>query len=147
MPRRKGPVVLMDVGDNIGGGSPADSTILLAAAQRLGVRGYLQTLCDPEAVGACVAAGVGATRRRCAVGGKTDDLHGGRSTVTGACGRLSDGKFEDPRPTHGGWRFFDGGTTAVLETDRRAHARPDHATGSATPASSRCIRSASRRSG
>ena len=29
-----GPVVLMDVGDNIGGGSPADSTILLAEARR-----------------------------------------------------------------------------------------------------------------
>ena len=34
----RGPVVLMDVGDNVGGGSPADSTILLEAAQRLGVR-------------------------------------------------------------------------------------------------------------
>ena len=54
------PVVLMDVGDNIGGGSPADSTVLLEAAQRLGVRGYLQTLRDPQAVSACVAAGVGA---------------------------------------------------------------------------------------
>ena len=32
-----------------------------------------------------------------------------------------------PRPTHGGFRFFDGGTTVVLETDRRAHARADHA--------------------
>ena len=27
-----------------------------------------------------------------------------------------DGRFEDPPPTHGGLRFFDGGTTAVLET-------------------------------
>ena len=32
----RGPVVLMDVGDNIGGGSPADSTVLLEAAKRLG---------------------------------------------------------------------------------------------------------------
>ncbi len=30
----KGPVVLMDVGDNIGGGSSADSTVLLAEAMR-----------------------------------------------------------------------------------------------------------------
>ena len=28
----RGPVVVMDVGDNIGGGSAADSTILLKAA-------------------------------------------------------------------------------------------------------------------
>jgi len=29
---------------------------------------------------------------------------------------ISDGRFEEPTPTHGGYRFFDGGTTVVLET-------------------------------
>jgi microcystin degradation protein MlrC len=29
---------------------------------------------------------------------------------------MSDGLFEEPTPTHGGFRFFDGGTTVVLET-------------------------------
>lgn len=111
----RGPIVLMDVGDNIGGGSTGDSTYLLAAAQRLGVRSYLQTLFDPEAVGACVEAGIGATVTL-QVGGKTDTMHGSPVTVTGRVRTLSDGKFEDHRPTHGGWRFFDGGTTAVLET-------------------------------
>lgn len=110
-----GPMLLLDVGDNIGGGSTADSTILLEAAQRLGVRSYLQTLYDPEAVTACVAAGVGAVVTL-AVGAKTDDMHGSPVTVTGRVRIISDGKFEDPRPTHGGWRFFDGGTTVVLET-------------------------------
>ncbi len=109
------PVVLMDVGDNIGGGSPGDSTILLAAARRLGVRGYLQSLYDPEAVAACAAAGVGETVTL-AVGGKTDDRHGEPVTVTGRVRVLADGRFEDPRPTHGGFRFYDAGTTAVLET-------------------------------
>jgi microcystin degradation protein MlrC len=112
----KGPVVLMDVGDNIGGGSPADSTILLEIAQRLGVRSYLQTLRDPEAVSACVAAGVGSTVKL-EVGGKTDDRHGRPVTVTGTVRRISDGKFEEPTPIHGGFRFFNGGTTVVLETD------------------------------
>ncbi|MHB8646051.1 MAG: M81 family metallopeptidase, partial [Thermomicrobiales bacterium] len=111
----KGPVVLMDVGDNIGGGSAADSTILLEAAQRLGVRRYLQTLYDPEAVVACVAAGVGATITL-AVGGKTDGMHGTPVTVTGRVRLIFEGTWEDPRPTHGGWRFFDGGMTVVLET-------------------------------
>lgn len=110
-----GPVVLMDVGDNIGAGSAADSTILLAVAQRLGVRGYLQTLYDPEAVAACVAAGVGSDVSL-RVGGKTDDRHGAPVAVTGRVRVLADGKWEDPRPTHGGWRFFDAGVTAVLET-------------------------------
>lgn len=111
----KGPVLLLDVGDNIGGGSAADSTVLLEAAQRLGVRRYLQTLYDPEAVTASVASGVGTTVTL-DVGGKTDNLHGKPVTVTGRVRVIADGKFEDPRPTHGGWRFFDGGTTVVLET-------------------------------
>lgn len=110
-----GPIVLMDVGDNIGGGSSADSTYLLAEAKRLGVKRFLQTLYDPEAVAACVAAGVGSTVTL-DVGGKTDDLHGSPVTVTGKVRILFAGQWEDPFPTHGGWRFFDSGTTAVLET-------------------------------
>ena len=39
----------MDVGDNIGGGSSADSTHILAEAQRMGVQSFLQSLYDPEA--------------------------------------------------------------------------------------------------
>ena len=111
----EGPIVLMDVGDNIGGGSSADSTYLLAEAKQLGIKRFLQTLYDPEAVTACEAAGVGATVTL-PVGGKTDDLHGSPVTVTGTVRVLFDGLYEDPLPTHGGWRFFDGGTTAVLDT-------------------------------
>lgn len=114
----RGPVVIMDVGDNIGGGSSADSTILLAEARRQGIRGirvFLQSLYDPESVRACVAAGVGSTVTL-RVGGKTDDMHGSPVEVTGRVRVISDGQFEDPTPTHGGQRYFDGGTTAVLET-------------------------------
>jgi microcystin degradation protein MlrC len=110
----RGPVVLMDVGDNIGGGSPADSTVLLALARRVGVQSLLQTLYDPEAVAACVAAGVGATVRL-RVGAKTDGRHGEPVEIEGRVRLLSDGRYEDPTPTHGGARFFDAGPTAVLE--------------------------------
>ena len=110
-----GPVVLMDVGDNIGGGSSADSTHILKEAQRMGVRRFLQSLYDPESVQRCVEAGVGG-EVSLRVGAKTDDLHGKPVAVTGRVTRLSDGKYEDTRPTHGGYRFFDGGTSAVLET-------------------------------
>lgn len=109
------PVVLMDVGDNIGGGSSADSTYILAEAQRMGVRGFLQSLYDPEAVAECVVSGVGSDLTL-KVGGKTDDMHGEPVEVTGHVRLISDGKFEDPEPTHGGWRFYDGGITAVLDT-------------------------------
>jgi microcystin degradation protein MlrC len=50
------------------------------------------------------------------VGGKTDDRHGRPVAVTGSVRHISDGKFEEPTPIHGGWRFFNGGPTVVLET-------------------------------
>ena len=111
----KGPVVLMDVGDNIGGGSPGDSTILLAAAKTLGARGFLVSVCDPQAVAACIAAGV-RSQVTLAVGGKTDDRHGAPVEVTGTVRTISDGRFEEPTPRHGGQRFFDAGPTVVVDT-------------------------------
>ena len=109
------PVVLLDVGDNVGGGSPGDSTHVLAAAQRLGIRGLYQTLCDPEAVQACLEAGPGATVRL-EVGGKTDALHGDPVAIEGVVRIVDDGKWEDPGSTHGGFRFYDSGPRAVVHT-------------------------------
>lgn len=111
----RGPVVLMDVGDNIGGGSTADSTFLLAEAKAMGVRSYLQSLYDPEAARACVEVGVGG-ELTVKVGGKTDDRHGSPVEVTGRVRVLAEGKFEELTPIHGGGRFFDQGLTAVLDT-------------------------------
>jgi microcystin degradation protein MlrC len=110
------PVVLLDVGDNIGGGSPGDSTHVLAAAQRLGVGGLFHSLCDPASVVACTNAGVGATVEL-DVGGKTDDLHGDPVTIRGVVRMLDDGRFEDAGPTHGGFRFYDAGPRALVHTD------------------------------
>jgi microcystin degradation protein MlrC len=111
-----GPVVLLDVGDNVGGGSPGDSTHLLEAAQRLGIPGVFMSLMDAEAVQACMRAGVGA-RLELDIGGKTDDLHGRPVRVHATVHLLADGKFEDPTPTHGGFRFYDAGPTARIHTD------------------------------
>jgi microcystin degradation protein MlrC len=110
------PVVLLDVGDNVGGGSPADSTHVLAAAQRLGIRSLFHSLCDPVAVERCRNAGVG-TALTLDVGARTDDLHGAPVTVRATLRRLDDGRFEDAGVTHGGFRFFDAGPRALLETD------------------------------
>ncbi|MEX0761012.1 MAG: M81 family metallopeptidase [Dehalococcoidia bacterium] len=111
-----GPIVIMDVGDNIGGGSSADSTFLLEEAVKQGVSGYLQSLYDPEAVEACVKAGVG-NRVSLDVGAKTDDMHGKPVHVTGTVRALSDGRFEDTGPNHGGARYFNSGTCARLDTE------------------------------
>ena len=107
------PAVVLDVGDNIGGGSPGDSTVLLELALRERVRDYLQSLCDPEAVRACAAAGVESVVT-IKVGAKSADSVGRSIEVTGAVTRLDSGLFEDLTPTHAGQRFFDAGPTAVL---------------------------------
>ena len=110
-----GPVVLMDVGDNIGGGAPGDSTVLLDAARRLGVGRLLMILLDAEAVDVCRAAGPG-QRVKMLVGGKSD-RYSEAVEVAGRVRSVADGRFEEPTPTHGGFRHFDPGVTAVLDTD------------------------------
>jgi microcystin degradation protein MlrC len=111
-----GPVVLFDVGDNVGGGSTGDSTHVLHEAQRLGIRGVLQGLSDPDVVRQSQAAGVGG-RVDVFVGGKTDGRHGKPLHVQAVVTALSDGRYEDPKPTHGGFRFYDDGPTTALKTD------------------------------
>ena len=106
----------MDVGDNIGGGSSADSTHILKVAKEMGVTGYLQSLYDPEAVQACVAAGVGA-EIALDVGGKTDSMHGEPVRVVGTVTVLDDGPYEETRPTHGGGRYYDDGLRASFITN------------------------------
>ncbi len=110
-----GPIVLMDVGDNIGGGSSADSTFILAQAKQMGVKGLLQSLYDPEAIAACLAAGIG-TEVTLELGGKTDEMHGEPVRVTGTVRAISDGDFEETRPIHGGYRYFSAGTCVRLDT-------------------------------
>jgi len=110
-----GPIVLMDVGDNIGGGSSADSTHIMKVAREMGIEGYLQTLYDPEAVKAMVAAGVGA-EISLEVGGKTDEMHGEPVLITGTVANIDDGPYEETRPTHGGFKFYDDGQRVRFDT-------------------------------
>src|SRR5205823_1685913 len=51
---REGPVVLVEMGDNIGGGSAGDSTFLLTELLRQGASGWVVVLADPVAVAECV---------------------------------------------------------------------------------------------
>jgi microcystin degradation protein MlrC len=124
----RGPVLLLDMGDNVGGGSPGDSTHILHAARRLSVGGLIESLYDPEAAQACAAAGVG-SRVELSVGGKVDDMHGAPFPISGEVISVTDGRFEDPTPTHGGARFFDLGTSAGVRTDDgfslAIHSRPE----------------------
>lgn len=111
-----GPVVLFDVGDNVGGGSPGDSTHILHAARRLGITNLLQAVCDPDVVRMAEAAGVGG-RIEVAIGGKKDTLHGAPFAIQARVTALSDGRYEETGPTHGGFRFYNDGPSCALRTD------------------------------
>ncbi len=111
-----GPVCLLDMGDNAGGGSPADGTHLAHAIHARKLDRSLVILADPESVHQAIEAGIG-NRSRFRAGGKTDNSHGSpiecEATVLG----IYDGKFEEPLPRHGGFTVMDQGPTAVIRTD------------------------------
>jgi microcystin degradation protein MlrC len=108
------PVVLLDMGDNVGGGAAADGTFLLHELMRRGASGWVVVLADPAAVSAAVAAGVGQSLA-VDVGGKTDGLHGAPARVAGRVRSLHDGRFVDPEVRHLGASSYDMGRTAVIE--------------------------------
>jgi microcystin degradation protein MlrC len=108
------PVVLVETGDNVGGGSAGDSTILLAEMLRQGATDGVVCLYAPNEVRSCAAAGVG-QELRLTVGGKVDRLHGDPVPVTGRVRGLHDGTYEEPQVRHGGKRINHMGLTAVVE--------------------------------
>ena len=115
--REPGPVCLLDMGDNVGGGSPADSTFLAQALDRRGEGRALVCLYDPAAVKVAAAAGPGA-RVRLAAGGHTDERHGEPLETDFTVVSLHDGKFRETQARHGGFTDCDQGPTAVVRTDR-----------------------------
>lgn len=110
------PVLLVDLGDNVGGGSAGDGTILLAELLRQGARGAVVVLYDPEAARAAFEAREGGAFRR-EVGGRVDRLHGEPVAVSGVVRSLHAGRWIEEEPRHGGRRLNDQGPTAVVELD------------------------------
>ena len=112
----RGPVVLVDLGDNIGGGSAGDGTVLLAELLRQRATKAVVVLHDPDAVQIARQAGP-AGRFESAVGGRVDRLHGDPVRVCGVVEALHDGTWVEDQPRHGGRRFNDQGPTAVVTID------------------------------
>jgi microcystin degradation protein MlrC len=129
-----GPVVLADVADNPGGGTPCDGTALLWGLLDLGAtNAAIGPIADPEVVEIAFNAGIG-KEINCELGAKTDDLHGFPIPVIAEVVHLSDGRFtyEGPMRTgHTGWLGRaavlhvlgrHGNVVEVLVTERRVQA-------------------------
>lgn len=115
----EGPVVLGDLGPNAAAGGSADGTVLLREliAQEAQNAGYA-IVRDPEAVAACVEAGVGETVTL-TLGGKTDALHGEPiRDLEGYVKAVTDGTFTRTGP-------MDRGTKSHLGRTVRLECGPD----------------------
>jgi microcystin degradation protein MlrC len=114
VPRK--PVVLVDTGDNVGGGSAADGTIILAEMLRQKATGGVVCLYAPAEVQECARAGPG-NDVILRVGGKVDRLHGDPLDVAGRVRLLHDGTYIEPQVRHGGRRTNYMGPTALVEIE------------------------------
>lgn len=109
------PVLFLDMGDNVGGGSTGDSTFLLHALE--GKRNCKSFICinDPEAVQS-VKDFSPKEWRELKIGGKSDANYGSSLVSKVRLKQVVDGKFSETQPRHGGQVNFDMGLTAILET-------------------------------
>jgi microcystin degradation protein MlrC len=110
------PVVLIDMGDNIGGGSTGDSSFLLEELLNQGAQGWVMVLADPEGYQMAEKAGVGGNFDF-EVGGKTDSFHGKPIRVKGEVRSLNVGRYLEPEVRHGGGRYWNMGHTAVIQVE------------------------------
>lgn len=108
------PVVLVDLGDNIGGGSAGDGTVLLKELLHQQASGFAITLFAPDAVALAKKAGIGQVVEL-TVGGQRDRLHGDPVTIRGTVRSLHLGTWVETQARHGGRRLNDQGHTAVID--------------------------------
>lgn len=86
------PVILVDVADNIGGGSPGDGTVLLQALLEAGAQNAVVTIADGAAVAQAIEAGID-QQVSLNVGGKADSMHGAPVQVHGRVRLISSGEY------------------------------------------------------
>jgi microcystin degradation protein MlrC len=108
------PVVLVDAGDNVGGGSAGDGTVILAELLRQRATRSVVMLYAPNEARLCREAGLDA-EVTLTVGGKVDRLHGDPVRVSGKVRLLHEGTYTEEQVRHGGKRLNHMGPTALVE--------------------------------
>jgi microcystin degradation protein MlrC len=93
LPISKGPVLLVEPADNIGGGAPGDGTDILRALLRYRVKDSAVVINDPESVAALQGVSLGG-QAHLSIGGKSGRLDEGPVDLTVSLLSRSDGRFE-----------------------------------------------------
>lgn len=107
------PVILADAGDNIGAGTPGDSTFVLRELLDQNAASAVVIIADKESVEKAVSAGIGSSVDL-AVGGKTDRFHGDPIRLEAKVTFISDGVFTNRGHMRDGI-VENMGKTAVVE--------------------------------
>ena len=110
------PVVLIDMGDNIGGGSTGDGTVLLQELINQKAQGWVVVIADPEGYKWQRKPVVG-NNFEFSIGGKKDSMHGKPVHIKGEVRSLNVGRYLETEIRHGGDRYWDMGHTAVIQVE------------------------------
>ena len=100
--------LMLDMGDNVGGGAPGNGTAICSELHRQDVSPSFVCLYDPESAARAESSGPG---NRLPIEFETMTL---QCEVLAIC----DGHFSDGKPSHGGFQHYNQGRTAVVKTDR-----------------------------
>ncbi|MFZ4985941.1 MAG: M81 family metallopeptidase [Blastocatellia bacterium] len=110
------PVLLLDMGDNVGGGGPANNLTILEAFEESKRHRYFVCVYDPAAVRVAESFQPGRSFELTLTGTGRDGAESCRVEVQLL--HVSDGEFREDSPRHGGQIRFNMGRTAVVETDQ-----------------------------
>jgi microcystin degradation protein MlrC len=101
------PTLLLDMGDNVGGGSSARSTHILEELDKANLSGTFICVYDPEAV--AQLSSLTTTPESIRIGETGYTIYPERF-------ELIDGKFKELTPKHGGFVNYDMGPSAIVRT-------------------------------
>lgn len=107
------PVLMLDMGDNVGGGAPGNSTFLLEELERFGSQKFFICLYDPEAVRQVTPYEPGYTFTVKLTNDVPADL-----LLSVILLYKGSGKFRETDPRHGGQVNYDMGDIAVVQTQK-----------------------------
>ena len=112
----KKPVLLLDMGDNVGGGGPANNCCILEAFEETKKHKYFVCIYDPDAVQIAGNHQHGETFELKIVGTGKDGVKTYKLKVKLL--QITNGEFQEKNPRHGGQINFKMGRTAVVTTEQ-----------------------------
>ena len=109
------PVLLLDMGDNVGGGGPANNSCILEAFEEIKKYKFFVCIYDPQAVIDASSHQPGDRFELSVLGTGEEGLKTFKLNVKLL--RITDGNFQESNPRHGGQINFRMGKTVIVSTE------------------------------